>query len=266
MFAAGSITDVLALFVFGFAGLFIGLIGLILRIPLPRLCSLPLGPAGKPEHHWFTLMAVGVVLVVLATCRSENLVSGMPGQETLDAVMPAYKLVKPAVSPLTTDGGRSVQVFTVPNYTPVTVERESKFITARALTKGLISTGQSNQNSNCHGWTFAAGKFWIMDEDVEMILADNGYQPVAFPQPGDLAVYRTSSGQVAHSGIVRQADQKANLIWIESKWTILGCFLHAPEQTPYAAECVYYHTERPFNHLLQGILENVDGADNKLQL
>jgi hypothetical protein len=256
MTTTGSLTDVLALFLIGCAGVALGLLGLVFQSQLSPRRWLPPALSRFPNSPWITLLTSGLLLCLLATCQSENLSDAGPA--TADAIMPAFQLVEPPVDPLTTDRGRTVRVFTVPDFTPVLTEREGKFIAAHQLTKAIKPIGHEASNSNCHGWTFAAGRFWIMDEDVDAILADNGYQLVAFPRVGDLAVYRNHVGQVAHTGIIRLANPETQQVQIESKFTILGCFLHRPEQTPYEAQYSYYHSDRTGGHILQGLLSRVE--------
>ena len=80
-----------------------------------------------------------------------------------------------------------------------------------------------------------------------MILADNGYQEVSPPAPGDLIVYRERRGQVDHTAVVRFVG---DLVLVEGKWNCLGRYVHRPEQYPYGQTFAYYRSARR-GHLLQ---------------
>src|SRR5207253_1844379 len=96
----------------------------------------------------------------------------------------------------------------------------------------LIRRREADPHANCHGWTFAGGRYWIRSESVQAILDDNGYQPVDTPRRGDLIIYRNAGDTITHSGVVRVSNAEG-LVLIESKWSWQGTFLHAPEDQPY---------------------------------
>jgi hypothetical protein len=102
--------------------------------------------------------------------------------------------------------------------------------------------------SNCAGWVFAGAHAWIQCRDVRQILDDNGYQAVKRPHPGDLAIYRDSTGEIVHVAQV-SAILDGGRPLIESKWGAQGVFLHLAEGTPYGDDCHYYHSSRT-SHLL----------------
>jgi hypothetical protein len=97
---------------------------------------------------------------------------------------------------------------------------------------------------------FAGGRYWIGPEDVEAILADNGYRTVSDPRPGDLAIYREGTA-IAHTGIVRTGGPGVPLL-IESKWGWMGVFLHRPEDTCYGQQITFYRGARD-THLVAGL-------------
>jgi hypothetical protein len=112
----------------------------------------------------------------------------------------------------------------------------------------LIKTANADASSNCHGWVFASGRFHVRGFHVDPILSDNAYSEVPQPQPGDVIVYRDSSGTPVHTGVVRFAGSDTMLI--ESKWGQMGRFLHTPENQPYSSEWKYYRSSRD-GHALQ---------------
>lgn len=75
------------------------------------------------------------------------------------------------------------------------------------ILQGLPSRERADQ-SNCHGYTFLNGEYWMYGSQVEQILADNDWQPVteASVISGDIAVYRESNGRVCHTARVVGRD------------------------------------------------------------
>lgn len=106
-------------------------------------------------------------------------------------------------------------------------------------------------NANCHGWVFTGGTHFVVNEEVQTILDDNGYQTVGSPRAGDVAVYRNSRGDIIHTGLVRSIDQ--NKVLVESKWGHCGVFLHPSDVHPYElAECTFYRCNRA-DHIVKGL-------------
>ena len=91
-------------------------------------------------------------------------------------------------------------------------------------------------NTNCHGYTFADGKFWI--EDAQTIIEHDGYQKVSIPQKGDVVVYYDSHGTAVHSATVIKVEERKNRFmrwWLgEFKITVIGLSGTGtkPEETP----------------------------------
>src|SRR5262245_43887989 len=111
----------------------------------------------------------------------------------------------------------------------------------------LIRTAPMESHHNCHGWIFTGGRFWVRNEHVDLILNDNGYQKVDKPRTGDLIIYRGDNGGMLHSGLVRVADDQ--LVLIESKWGVMGRYVHPPAEQPYALTWTCYRSPR-HGHLL----------------
>jgi hypothetical protein len=108
----------------------------------------------------------------------------------------------------------------------------------------------ASDESNCHGWVFAGGRFWVLPRYVEAILQGNGYRPVADPRPGDLAVYRGPDGTVWHSAVVRAA--RAGAVRVESKWAWMGVYEHDAADTPFGTAVEFYRSPRA-GHELAGL-------------
>ncbi|MBA4188571.1 MAG: hypothetical protein C0467_11275 [Planctomycetaceae bacterium] len=127
---------------------------------------------------------------------------------------------------------------------------EERFLASAHLTDQVIRKGQGGDQSNCHGWVFADGKFRLSPDDVQLILDDNGYRAVFKPRPGDVIVYRTN-GTITHSGVVRYVTEGQPVL-VEGKWGALGIFLHPVDKSAYGTDYSYYRSSRP-GHLLAGL-------------
>jgi hypothetical protein len=115
----------------------------------------------------------------------------------------------------------------------------------------IIRVAPFDPTHSCHGWTFTGGRFFVSGKDVDRILQENGYVEVSDPGVGDVIIYRNSEDQVMHSGVVRLTDGQGMAV-IESKWDVLGRYLHAPDVQPYSQQFSYYRSARK-GHILAGI-------------
>jgi hypothetical protein len=170
-----------------------------------------------------------------------TLVAGWRFENALDATMPKrfeaqLELEEIPGEALLTDRGRQITVYRARNAVSLTAAQLSS--QAESLSK--VST--ESLHSNCHGWVFSRGRYFINDDGVEMILADNGYFVVKEPAAGDVIVYRDEDRRILHTGLVRAVDDGA--IWIESKWGVGRRFIHHPEDQSYSDQFAYYRTER----------------------
>lgn len=84
-------------------------------------------------------------------------------------------------------------------------------------TPDAISRGPASDEPNCHGWVFTGGGYLMFGRHVDTILAENGYERVTSPVPGDLCVYRTPEGTVSHTAAVR-AVLADGAVLVEGKW------------------------------------------------
>lgn len=107
-----------------------------------------------------------------------------------------------------------------------------------------IAVGKSDASFNCHGWIFTCGQFHVKCEDVDQILRDNGYETVAAPSRNDLIVYRDVAGNAMHAGVVHAVNADGGGIIIESKWGLLGRYLHRPADQCFSQNFTYYRSDR----------------------
>jgi hypothetical protein len=156
-------------------------------------------------------------------------------------------------SPLRTDRRRSVRVArpTVPLRQGGAAAR-SEAVRALGLSTRVITLPVTGGDSNCHGWVFARGRHWVREESVEGILEDNGYRPAPAPRPGDLVIYRDPDGRIVHSAVVRAALRDA-FVLVESKWGVMGVYLHAADVHPYQGSTATYHRSPRVGHHLYGV-------------
>lgn len=80
-------------------------------------------------------------------------------------------------------------------------------------------SGDPGMKTDCHGLTFAEGKYWINNEQVEDILKGDCYKPTNNPKAGDIVVYRdveflfwTLDKGVRHSATVTKLNEKGSVV------------------------------------------------------
>jgi hypothetical protein len=158
-------------------------------------------------------------------------------------VEPGPEMRKEATGPRAeTDLGRPIDLFHY-NDLPMPEAVEESMLEAERFTREVIRVEGPDTTSNCHGWVFTRGAFGVASEQVDTILADNGYVPVERAQAGDLVIYRDDSGLPRHTGVVRFMGDEG-LVLVESKWGPLGTFLHTPETQPYGNQFGFWRSPR----------------------
>lgn len=229
-----------------------------LRAPwVERLGLAALGLVRHPRTHALLLLAAGPLSLLLYAHRLDRATSVLNDDD------PSLAGLGAGVAPLEreptrfarTDAGRSVPLFVVArpeaDSSPVPVNEEA-YLHNRHFDLGVIRNDGATDESNCHGWVFTGGRYWLCGAGVEPVLEDNGYRRVDVPAVGDLAVYRGQDGVIAHSGVVC-GFTGGHEVLIESKWGRLGRYVHLAEHNPYPdATVTYYHSPR-HGHLLRGL-------------
>ena len=127
---------------------------------------------------------------------------------------------------------------------------EATIMQNTVIRDSIIRSEPATDRSNCHGWVFTGGRFWISSSEVERILAGNHYRPVEEPRPGDLVVYRSGSA-IVHTGVVRYIAEGQPVI-VEGKWGCTGVFLHSVGRSIYGSSYAFYRSTRA-GHLLVGL-------------
>ena len=208
----------------------------------------------RPGVQATFMAAAGVVLAAGAVVTV-----GMEEEAAIDRGMEQMIAVtyKPPVAPAsadsaTTDGGRNVYLGEAQERRSQekvsAAERET--LVALGLSERVIRLAPASDVCNCHGWVFTGGRYWLSPDDVERILADNAYQQVSDPRPGDLAIYR-QGGAISHTALVRTGGAGSPVL-VEGKWGWMGVFLHQVGDCCYGNNCTFYRGTRA-NHLLAGL-------------
>jgi len=109
---------------------------------------------------------------------------------------------------------------------------------------------------NCHTYTFTRNREgWLSGDDVEVILADNGYRAIATakemyvaPQKGDIVIYRwkdpqDSTGKIMHSGVFSRRE--GNEFYVTSRNGQYDETEHTIAFNELYGEWTIYRTDRP---------------------
>jgi hypothetical protein len=118
------------------------------------------------------------------------------------------------------------------------MERESILTHPRFFAR-LIRTAPADYRYNCHDWTFSQGQRDVSHVEAEQLLSSDAFRIVDRPQVGDFIIYRSATGAIMHSGVVR-ATGADGLVLIESKWGPFGRYLHEPELPRNTTQMTYY--------------------------
>jgi len=208
----------------------------------------PLGQLASSAAVWAGIfVVVGPVLAVTWAARIDR-ASDAPDVFSTNSSSPSIRFAASNQQAFT-DRGRTIPLGEVDwdeTQTPALMETERGL--GQKFPMRLLRTADPDPKSDCHGWVFTGGRHWVMSFSVDDILADNDYQRVDTPQPGDLIIYRDRpDGTVQHSGIVRSANG-ADIV-VESKWGNLGRYLHAPADQPFGKAWIYYRSPRAGHEL-----------------
>ena len=208
--------------------------------------------AVRQPVRWGTLAAVGLAtaigsVVVYDTEESAAFDRSMDDLEVLTG-RPDCVAVG---TPTSTDKGGHVDVLKpkAPRPGDAYKETERRVIQSAPAPDQVLRRQPSDERTNCHGWVFTGGRYWVGGDSVDSILTDNGYQPVTDPRPGDLVVYRKGD-EVRHTAVVRYVTEGMPVL-VEGKWGVGGVYLHTVENSIYGQEFTYYRSPRA-GHVIAG--------------
>jgi len=193
--------------------------------------------------------SLGLTLVVVATIQSEP-DSLYQGDQILRDLEPHAAIRVTQRKAAVTDRGRPIPLLE-PDVDAEAAghSHRSRELAVEYQNRRIEIAGDDNV-TNCHGWIFTSGQFMVGGRSVELILEDNGYQPVSIPQPGDLIIYREANHAITHSAIVCFLLPDGRVM-VESKWGTLGTFIHLIDDSIYGSLYSIYRTSR-LEHVLQG--------------
>lgn len=205
--------------------------------PLVLAAGVSLGGRWSASSRGAFLFAVGLLCLVAVIWRLDA------------AVVSHLRPVLPRQDLLTTEAGNPVLCFDTAQPNPWIARAAERF--ERQFAGELLRVADPDPGYSCHGWTFAEGLCHIPSDEVPKILRDNGYRLTEEPRVGDVIVYLDPQNRILHSGVVRFRDGQG-LLLVESKWDLLGRYLHRPEQQPYSSRYAFYRSDRP-HHALHGV-------------
>ncbi len=181
------------------APLLVGLLGLFASLEFQRIE--PAWVARKRAGFWF--MMIASIALLATSCFRYDLRS----KQYLTFGLNVTALGKVVLDPhhfAITDKGTKIPLFhftmtdeEFDDYQLGTKERFAAYGTA------LIHRDDADMAANCHGWVFTKGRFLVRGEDVDAILAENGYEVVTAPKIGDVVIYRDFNKIVRHTGLVQ---------------------------------------------------------------
>jgi len=79
-------------------------------------------------------------------------------------------------------------------------------------------SGHPQLDTDCHGYTFANGKYWINNNQVTKILGGDGYRRVTTPNLQDVVIYRENNS-IVHSVRVYRLSQTIYHSFLFWDWT-----------------------------------------------
>ncbi len=209
----------------------------------------------EPAVRWGLLACAGLLTAIGSIVAYEQ--AEHVRNERLAAELAEISAVPPCqvstAALVLTDRGNPVEIreATDPRPAHELAGLEDRVLNREPIRNQVLRRQPADDRSNCHGWVFSGGRFWIGGLSVDPILRDNGYQVVDEPQPGDLAVFRDSEGKINHTALVRYRSPGMPVM-VESKWGCIGVYLHPVEISVYGTNFTYYRSPRP-GHLLAGL-------------
>jgi hypothetical protein len=208
----------------------------------------------RPGVRWGLLAAVGLTLATGSAAVFEVEESARIDRDMyelgLEEIRPPLVDLDQVIA--RTDRGSPVVLrrAAAPRSEAEILEAERRYFQSSPYNDQVIRRYKPDDGSNCHGWVFAGGRYWVAGESVDLILRENGYVDVTDPRTGDLAVYRTG-GTVTHTAIVRYVSDDSQAL-VKGKWAWMGVYLHRVDQSPYGTEYTFYRSSRR-GHLLAGL-------------
>lgn len=201
--------------------------------------------------RWVLPLACGVIVCVGAILqydRKQNEVNDRD-LKSMERLTGTPELVTADEQYLLTDAGTRIEVQIPADTQELNGIEESELLQDMHVTMRIIQHEAASDDSNCHGWVFTGGKYWVLGKSVETILQQNQYEATKSPRPGDLVIYRNEA-KVAHTAIVRYVTEGMPVL-VEGKWGALGVYLHAVEESCYGRNYMFYRSPRKGHQLAE---------------
>jgi hypothetical protein len=208
----------------------------------------------SPALRWGLVAFGGLAVVLLGAIAFERADDAVTDQQMLEMELvlgrPPTRSAENGRA--ATDRGTKIALkeASAPRDTRSLKQPEEKALRESPFYTHVMRRSGATDDSNCHGWVFTGGKFYLGPDDVELILKENGYQEVHQPLAGDLVVYRQAGG-VSHTAVVRYVTEGQPVL-VEGKWGTLGVYLHPADKSFYGAEFTFHRSGRS-GHLLVGL-------------
>lgn len=213
--------------------------------------------SGKPSRSNVGVWGIGIVsLAVSFLCSNRIHALGIT-----DVTLLTNPELPGEVKPIDThyaisDRGRHITLHYFDLKGDLPHSNVSKQFVNNSFPGAVILRKDADLSANCHGWVFANGEFLVNTQGVSIILEDNDYTRVDFPEEGDVVIYRNSRGNPVHTAIVCARLPDGSIL-VESKWGVHQRFIHLAEDQPYSAIIEYYRSPRS-GHTIQ--IRNADGS------
>jgi len=220
----------------------------------------------NPVARWGFLGLAGLALAAGAVTYQDGETNAELDRETAELELltaPPVTAFFTAVNAMTDRGTPvSIREATSPREDAELKAIEELVMKSRSVRNGVIRQHPATDRSNCHGWVFTAGRFWLPGENIDRILTENDYALVTDPKPGDLIVYRKGTS-VTHTALVRYVTEGYPVL-VEGKWGCTGVYLHEAERSIYGSNFTYYRSSRQ-GHLLAGLVLPPPSSDAATQ-
>src|SRR5262249_35824550 len=151
-------------------------LGWLLRAELAgRLAVFILRSLGRPRFQAFSLFAVGLLMTFGWTWwLNRRDLPSTDGPFSEEPTSTKASPPQPIALTAQTDRGSTIPLYRMAS------SKDELFTTEHLerLVKGpyhlkLLATRKAGAESNCHGWVFTDGRFWIRGKDLDHILSDN---------------------------------------------------------------------------------------------
>jgi len=207
----------------------------------------------RPGVRWGLLAAIGVCTVVGSAAWYDVADAAHTDRDMYELGLDFFRppLVSTDGAVARTDNGTPVpaKLTSAPRADQAISDAERRFLQSSPFRDQMMRRRKADDGSNCHGWVFTGGQYWLEPGAVALILQENGYVDVTAPRPGDLVIYRANES-ITHTGVVRYVADEAPVL-VEGKWGPMGGSGHPADRCPYGVP-TFYRSSRA-GHLLAGL-------------